>query len=274
MTRIHSVLRASAAGAPPHHRASFSSAASRCICSGRGRWRIGTAPGRGLPRASRRPAARRAARVSTLGSGSSPPAARGRRRRDCARGWACAVPGSLPARRDDEHVPLRRPRRPCGRVRLHAATARGVSGEALAGAARPFRSRSCHAATASCRARCTSGGSLGLGARASRDGAWTPAIDASAQNRSCLRAPVERRRQASALRARAGAGGTGRADHRRACRARRRGRARARRRGALLPDAGVTEIRRSRRRDARVLEPLGGDPRSAACALRSRRRKR
>ena len=145
--------------------------------------------------------------------------------------------------------PVRRPRRPRGRVRLHAATARGVPGEALAGAARPLRSRSCHAATASCRARCTSGGSLGLGARASRDGAWTPAIDASAQNRSCLRAPVERRRQASALRARAGAGRAGRANHRRACRSR-RGRARARRRGALLPDAGVTEIRRLRRRDA------------------------
>ena len=118
---------------------------------------------------------------------------------------------------DDEHVPVRRARRPAPRVRLHAAAARRVPREALPRTARPLRSRRlpCRGrARASSplrrasRRQAVAGGSAAAGAPASRALPRT--------NRGCVGAAVERGRPAAALRARASAGGTGRADGRRA----------------------------------------------------------
>ena len=70
-------------------------------------------PGRGEPRAPRRAVPRRAGRVPAAGARGAPTAARGRLRLHRARSRADAVPGSVPARRDDEPLPVRGARRPC-----------------------------------------------------------------------------------------------------------------------------------------------------------------
>ena len=78
------------------------------------------------------------------------------------------LPGRFPARRHDEHVPLRRARRSGGRVWVHGTTACRVSREALACASRPLRSRGRDAATARCRARGAPGRELRARTRARR----------------------------------------------------------------------------------------------------------
>ena len=182
-----------AAGAAADHAASVPRAAPQRLDGGDRRRRRRPAAGRGEPRAPRRPAARRAAGVPASGARGAAPAARGRRRRGRARRRAGALSGPLPARRDDEPVPVRRPRRSRGRVLVLAAAARVVPRQALAGAARPVRPRR-HRAAAACRgARCRAGRGVraGAGARRSRAGGGCAARRCGARPRptSCSTAP-------------------------------------------------------------------------------------
>ena len=157
-----------ASGRPLVVRASVSRSTSRRIRAGGRRRRSKPASGRGLARASRRASPRRAAGVPALGARGAAAATGGRRGRGRARRWARAVPGALPARRDDEHVPVRRARRSGRRVRVHGAAARGISREALACAARSFRPRGRDAAAACGGARRAPGRAVGCRARARR----------------------------------------------------------------------------------------------------------
>ena len=85
------------------------------------------APGRGEPRAPRRAAPRRAAGVPAAGARGAAPAARGRRRqRSRASAGRRRLPGALPARGDDEPLPVRRARRsraPSARARAQRLAA-------------------------------------------------------------------------------------------------------------------------------------------------------
>ena len=152
-------------GPPTGTRARGDSAVSRTAprdvrAGDRGR-RPEPASGRGLARTLRRPPHGRAARVPALGARVAPATARGRRRERGARRGARALPGAIPARRDDEHVPVRRARRSRDRVRMHAATPHGVSREDVASASRPLRSRRCDAAAPRRRARRSAGRAVG-----------------------------------------------------------------------------------------------------------------
>ena len=130
-------LWAAAARAAADRRASVSRSPPRCVRTC-GRGVVRPTPRRGLARAPRCPPARRAAGVPARSS------------RRCASHWRTGWSPSrgsagmrssrpLPARRDNEHVPLWRSRRSGGRVRVHAAAARRVPREAFAGATRSLR---------------------------------------------------------------------------------------------------------------------------------------
>ncbi len=80
-------------------------------------------------------------------------------------GGHALFPARFVARRHDEHVPVRRAWRSGRRVRVHDAAAHGISGEALARAARSFRSRRRDATAAGGRARCAPGRAVGPSAR-------------------------------------------------------------------------------------------------------------
>ena len=86
----------------PHHSASVAS-----IVGGGS----GPASRRGDARPPRRALPRRAAGVPAAGARGAAAAARGRHGQRRPRRGAGGVPGAVPARRDDEHVPVRRPRR-------------------------------------------------------------------------------------------------------------------------------------------------------------------
>ena len=98
-------------------------AAPRRLGAGHRRWRTEPSPRRGLPRPSRRAPPRRAAGVPALGPRVAAAATGGRGRRGRARRRARALPGSLSARRHDEHVPVRCPWRSGGRVQLYRRSA-------------------------------------------------------------------------------------------------------------------------------------------------------
>ena len=112
--------RHAARRAADHPRAAVPRAASRRLGRGdRGRRRRAAA-GRGEPRASRRAAARRAARVPAARARVAAAAARGRCRLGRPGRRACALPGPVSSRRDDEPLSVRRARRSGGRLRAAA----------------------------------------------------------------------------------------------------------------------------------------------------------
>ena len=115
VTRIHSVAGARGRRAAARLAAAVPRAAPQRLDRRHRRRRAAPPAGRGEPRASRRAAPRRARRVPAAGARGAAPAARGRLRHGLARRRPRRLPGPLPARRDDEPVPVRRPRRPCRR---------------------------------------------------------------------------------------------------------------------------------------------------------------
>ncbi len=189
---------ASARKAAPD-RSALPSAAPRCLRPGDRRGRTQPEARRGVARAPGRAAPRRAPGVHALGAGGPPPAPRGRRGRGRARRWPRALPGPVPARGDDEHVPLRRPGRSGGRMRLHAPAPGRVPREAVPRAARPVRSRGGDAAAPCGRAGRSARRGFGRGTcpRQRRPGT-TPGRPAL-PHRGCVGAPVERRRATAAL---------------------------------------------------------------------------
>ena len=171
VTRIHSVAGLLAAERPLVTDAAVPRAAPQLLDGGDRRRRPRAASGRGEPRAPRRPAARRAAGVPAARARGASPAARGRRRRDRARRRPSALPGPLPARRDDEPLSLRRARRSGSGVLVLGAAPRRLPRQALPRAARPLRPRR-HGAACACRgARGRPVGGVRAGARARRRGA-------------------------------------------------------------------------------------------------------
>ena len=91
-------------------------------------------PGRDLARAPRRPLPRRAARVPPPRPRGDAPAARGRRGRDRARAAASVTyPAQVDARRRDEPVPVRPPRRPAARAAAAPRTSSCATGAASPG---------------------------------------------------------------------------------------------------------------------------------------------
>ena len=148
MTRIHSVAGTLAAGLGARPGAAVPGAAPRRVRGRDHRRRDGPAARRGQPRASRRAAPRRAAGVHARGARGAAPAARGRRRLGRARRRPRALPRAIPARRDDEPLPVRRARRSAARVRVHPRQDHRLPREGLARAARPLRPRGRDAAAA------------------------------------------------------------------------------------------------------------------------------
>src|SRR5437763_12992699 len=138
------------------------------------------------------------------------------------------------ARRDDEPVPLRRPRR-CGRgVLVLARATRSLPAPCLARAPRPCRPRARVATPARRRARDARGRGIGRRARA-RDRGEDRARDDDRTARAVGRGAARPRRRATpALRPWTRASPARRA-HDRRVRGKRRRRSRARRRGSLLP---------------------------------------
>ena len=108
--RIHSVAGVLLARAAADHAAAVPGTASQRVDGRDRRRRLRAASGGGEPRASRRAPAGRAARVPAAGARGAAPAARGRRRVGRPRPGPGALPGPVPAGRDDEPVPVRRAR--------------------------------------------------------------------------------------------------------------------------------------------------------------------
>ena len=142
VTRIHSVAGLLPSGQPvvtvrpfraPHH-----SASAPAIVGGGG---SGLRPGRGDARTLRGAVSGRARRVRPSRARGATPAAGGRRRQRGPSRGSSGVPGSVPAGRDHEHVPVRRPRRPGRGMLLLAPAARVLPRQALARSARPLRPR-------------------------------------------------------------------------------------------------------------------------------------
>ena len=238
VTRIHSVA-GMLAGRRARRTAAVPGAAPQRVARRDRRRRAGGAAGRGDPRASRRVAPGRAARVRAARARVAPPAARGRLHQHRARERARDLSRAVSARRDDESLSVRRTRRCGGRLRVHPAAACELPSEALPRAARPVRPDPRDAAPARA-------GALRRGRR--RD---PPAVRARVQaartrlagapparDRGCDRAARPRGRLARALGARRGRASPGSPATIAALAASDATLPRARRRGALLPRAG------------------------------------
>src|SRR5205814_8450355 len=124
--------RAPAVGAAAADRAAVPGAAPWRLDRGDRRRRVRATAGRGEPRTPGRAAPRRATRVRPPRAGGAPPAARGRSRQRRPRGRALHLSGPVPAHRDDEPLPMWRPRRSRGLVLLLATAAGRVPGQAFA----------------------------------------------------------------------------------------------------------------------------------------------
>src|SRR5581483_607765 len=179
---------------------------------------------------------RRAARVRATGARRPSAAARGRRHLDRPRRGTSRVPRPLRARRDDESLPVRRARRPVGRVPLHAAKDRRLPREALARAARPLRPRRRDAAAARRRARRRPCGAVCRRRRARRSRASTAPQRGPAAGAGRRRGADAGGRATSALRSRP-CTRRARRTHDRGARRGGARRGRARRRGDLLSAA-------------------------------------
>ena len=192
VTRIHSVVGLLLARAAADRARRLSGAASQRLGRGGRRRRARAASRRGEPRAPRSPVARRAAGVRAARARGAAPAARGRCRQHRPRAGHGALPGALPARGDDEPLPVRRPGRPGGRVLLLHAAPRGLPRQALAGAARPLRPRGHRASTSCARAGGAAGRALRGRCRARLGGPGAARARRRAERRrrtSCSRAP-------------------------------------------------------------------------------------
>ena len=269
VTRIHSVAGLLAAGpAADPRRRRFGRRTTR-----RRRRRSSAA-------ARRRGRARRASRIAACCSSTSCPSSRapvlealrqpledGVDRGRARRRASVVFPARFQLVGDDEPVPVRRARRPGGRVLVLAAAARRVPGQALARAARPLRPRRHGAAAARATSSAAPPGEASDAVRERVVAAREPAArhEPLRRSRGGERAADARGRAAAAVRPRARAGRAGRANDRGA-RRRRDGRRRACRRGALVPVADgartrvselalaafAAETRRARRRASRA----------------------